>query len=321
MNTVPASSSRSKTTPPENKGDPIRIITIGGVAYHCTLTSHFRRHNQAEHERMKAGAIKLGGIHDYPVLLYTDETLNLENCVLDGEGRLETAAEMGIVPECKHVGQMTTARAKIKAEVYNDARRHEDEEAIAARRQRVAAGKAAGKSPQAIAEEEGVSCATVRRDLEKVETPVQGGPGGHPERVKGKDGKSYPATKPPSKKELEPPADEIEPPVNLNFDETGFPIPQELRDLFANGWMHDEVKRIEKLVQQLRSSTTWLAWLKPQAFADGEAFARGIGDAIPYAVCRKCEGKKCNECNMSGHLPKHRHEHLEYQKGAKPVGK
>ncbi len=84
-------------------------------------------------------------------------------------------------------------------ETVNDHRRHESQaqalSRIEARRERVETARNEGKSIRTIADEEGVAPATVQRDLEE-----SGVPGGTPEQnghtVTGRDGKSYPATKP-----------------------------------------------------------------------------------------------------------------------------
>ena len=111
--------------------------------------------------------------------------------VLDGHHRLEICAELGITdfPHVSRIGM--NEEEKIEHIIaLNSARRHLTlEDMMAARKERIVRVEQAreqGKSLRAIAEEEGVSLAQVRRD-------VTGVPPGTP--VTGKDGKQYPAKK------------------------------------------------------------------------------------------------------------------------------
>lgn len=105
-------------------------------------------------------------------------------------------------------------------------------------------------------------------------------------------------------------------PAGPGLDPTGHEIPPALRDLFAADWLQDEVRRLERLSQMLRGSTSWLTWLKPEAHETVDALIRHVRDAIPFAVCRQCGGsaKGCGACRTSGYIPKYEHENLEAQK-------
>lgn len=177
----------------------MKTICVNGVVYHCPLSARFRRHTDAEREAMRETAAA-GGI-EYAVKLYYDTTLNLPNCILDGEGRAEIALSCGVRLPTVHVGELTTEQAYTRALGMNDARRHEDPEAIRQRRreriERVAEKRREGKSIRTIAEEEEVSKSQIERDLEEAKSTVPPGTV-EPESgtVIGKDGKERPATMP-----------------------------------------------------------------------------------------------------------------------------
>lgn len=99
-------------------------------------------------------------------------------------------------------------------------------------------------------------------------------------------------------------------PAGPGLDPTGHEIPSELRDLFAADWLQDEARRLDRLASLLRSSSSWLNWLKPETHAVAEQLSRLIRDAIPYSVCRACGGKAtgCGSCKCSGYLPKYEHD-------------
>ena len=116
--------------------------------------------------------------------------------ILDGRQRRKAA----IMAECEPAFQWVREPEESWAGIVDDAndkRRHLDEDermAIAAkRRERVAASRVEGDSLRTIAEEEGVSQATVRRDLEEAESQgIPAKPAGG--KVKGKDKKERPAS-------------------------------------------------------------------------------------------------------------------------------
>jgi hypothetical protein len=107
----------------------MKTVTYQGKTYPCPLSPRFRRHDEAERERMDES-----GDIEYPVLLYRDTDLELDNCVMDGEGRLETAARTGAALKFEHRGGLTTDAAYKRAVALNDARRHDDPESIRQRR-------------------------------------------------------------------------------------------------------------------------------------------------------------------------------------------
>lgn len=173
----------------------VTAVEFGGRRFHCPHADLIPRHTGEERGRLDEN----GGFV-YPVLLYRDTTLGLDDCVLDGHGRLGSAARTGAAVEFKHLGDMTTEEARTLAEHLEDDRRHETQDVVRARRERrikrVVELRAEGKSIRAIAGEMGVSTTQVVRDISD-----SGVTGVTPESVTGKDGKEYPASKP----KVEPP--------------------------------------------------------------------------------------------------------------------
>jgi hypothetical protein len=177
----------------------MKTIIFHGVTYTCTLSERFRRHTPDELDRIRESASEAGIC--VAIRVYRDATLNLDNCILDGEGRLSTAAELGLarsrVPFYAEP-PMTTEEAYAKAKTLNDCRRHDDAESISRRRaeriERVVTARSEGKSLRAIAADEDVSPEQVRQDLKAA--TVKGLTVETPARVTGLDGKSRPAARP-----------------------------------------------------------------------------------------------------------------------------
>ena len=88
----------------------MRTITQKGVTYNCPLSEKFRRHFPEELDAMRS-SIRDNGVLN-TIRLYYDTTLNLPNCVLDGEGRLSLAAEVDLDRVPLHdQGRLTTEEA------------------------------------------------------------------------------------------------------------------------------------------------------------------------------------------------------------------
>ena len=170
----------------------VTAVEFGGRRFYCPHADLVPRHTGDERERLDEN----GGFV-YPVLLYRDTTLGLDDCVLDGHGRLGSASRTGAAVEFKHLGDMTTEEARTLAEHLEDDRRHETQDVVRARRERrvrrVAELRAAGMSTRAIAAEVGVSQPQVIADIREA---TDKGLSVEPERVTGLDGKSRPASKP-----------------------------------------------------------------------------------------------------------------------------
>jgi len=136
--------------------------------------------------------LKQFGILDRKITLHDRQ-------VLDGWQLLRACIECDLKPDFQGLPKRVTAEEFVR--VKNDNRRHEANELISKRRERVAKARAEGKSLRTIAVEEGVSAPTVLNDLENL--PVVNPPlttddskPEEPKKVIGTDGKTYSATKP-----------------------------------------------------------------------------------------------------------------------------
>jgi len=148
----------------------------------------------------------------FPIVLY-------EGKILAGRDRYRASQRAGVSPRVVPLAPGEDAKRFVERE--NENRKHFTQEFLAKKREerieRIAQARADGESTRTIAEREGVSQPQVLRDLASGDTPVspetqktQGK--GHVEgaekpkndqKVKGKDGKTYPAKKP--KKVIPPP--------------------------------------------------------------------------------------------------------------------
>lgn len=219
----------------------MKTIEFNGTVYTSPLSDRFRRHSESESAGMRASIAALGV--RVAVRLYHDTTLDIPDCVLDGEGRLGFAAELGLkqVPFF-HEGKLSTEDAYALAKTLNDERRHDDPAEVQKRRaeriERVVVARTEGKSLRAIAEAEDVSAEQVRRDLITAGvTPVTGGAdvSGEspvtpvtpelPKVITGRDGKPYAASKPKPEQDLDP--DDVFEWGDDADNETGEPVERE----------------------------------------------------------------------------------------------
>jgi hypothetical protein len=293
----------------------MRTITYDGTEYRCPFSTSFRRHTATELDAMRESIAAQGVLN--PVRIYYDLDTDDAFCILDGEGRLTVAIELGAAVPFLDMGPLETEAAYAIAKTLNDARRHDDPAAIAARRaeriQRVAQARSEGQSTRAIAEAEGVSQMQVRRDLEESsgetevspdveeppEEPAEEAPKKRTvaETVKGRDGKDYPLTR----KKPSPP-----PPGQSGFvDAAGQEVPKHLRDLFAPLFLVEVIDYLKQQQKVINDAKSWLHWLKPETHPTLAQLIRYLEDAIPHEVCRHCEGQMngCIWCMTSGYHP------------------
>jgi hypothetical protein len=178
----------------------LKTIVYRGITYTCPLSTRFRRHTDDELEAIRSTA-KQYGIRN-AIRIYTDTTADpqghpIDNCVLDGEGRLTIASELNLeFVEMVHEELMTTEEAYELAKVDNDARRQDDPEEIRKRRvERVVESRSKGESLRTIADKENVSVIQIQRDLKTGEKSGKTKEKETPKQVKGKDGREQKAKK------------------------------------------------------------------------------------------------------------------------------
>ena len=140
-----------------------------------------------------------------PVLIWkTGLGVNEKFWLVDGRHRFELCRELDIPFDIK-IFDGAEAEAVALAVSLNDDRRHQTQEQKRARIERIALARREGKSQRAIAESENVSRAQVLRDIELTQVVPPGPPEAEkppprPEKVTGRDGKTYSATKEKKKK-------------------------------------------------------------------------------------------------------------------------
>jgi hypothetical protein len=241
-----------------------------------------------------------------------------EGRVLDGWQLLRGCIEADIKP--KFQGLPEGVDPEVFVAVMNDRRRHEDAETMRkraqARRERVAAARAAGQSTRAIAEQQGVSQTQVQRDLKEATEP--GGsvepPGG---KITGKDGKRRKAStkkkapKPRQKNAPKPRQKDATDATGRLVDSVDCPVPPGLVPVF------NKVKAFREIVNQLTAINQELVALTQspagaclrlqEAQVDLKNLKETVRFDTPYAVCPICKGdartRKANcPCKQRGWL-------------------
>jgi hypothetical protein len=163
------------------------------------LMSGSQTHEMAENMR------KNGYNKHIPIWLF-------EGKILDGRNRYTASKLAGVEPSFLTFEGSWESAEELE-DVLNFHRRHSEEEALRlareARVKRIEARRKAGQSLRSIAEAEDISEKQVRKDLKKT-LAADGGSAAEPEggKVKGKDGKKYPAKPKPPKKKPKPPEPE-----------------------------------------------------------------------------------------------------------------
>lgn len=174
--------------------------------YATPFADLFRELTPAERREL-TDSIRAAGVLS-AVLVYTSPEHGPS--ILDGLNRWAIARELGVPCPVNDLGSMGDQDARELAEQANHCRRHltpADWQAMAAARaervKRVAEKRKEGKSLRTIAEEEGISEKTVRKDIDEA---TADGSAVEPEsgKVMGKDGKERPATQPAKPKPARP---------------------------------------------------------------------------------------------------------------------
>jgi hypothetical protein len=173
------------------------------------LSAEYPDISGAAAEQMREGIRRFGVLNGRKVTVH-------EGMVLDGWQMYQACVAENVQPKFQEVPRGMTPEEFV--EVVNDNRRHETQELalirIAHRRQKVAELRAEGKSTHEIAETVGASQATVVRDLGATDSRES------VDKVKGKDGKFHPATKP----EREPGDDSAEEKAEREAPKNGKPL-------------------------------------------------------------------------------------------------
>jgi ParB/RepB/Spo0J family partition protein len=102
----------------------------------------------------------------------------------------------------------------------------------------------------------------------------------------------------------------------VEVDSLGNVVPENLRDVFADRMLRDQLDMMRIAVPQIKSASFWNPFLELGHATDGLQNAiTALADAIPYAVHDKCDGKGCDDCRGKGWLPKWRYEEVKFQDG------
>lgn len=113
-------------------------------------------------------------------------------------------------------------------------------------------------------------------------------------------------------------------------DANGKPIPERLRDLFGDPWLHKYLAQVDEWLIEM-GNQKWITQLKGKSQPYGAFLRAGdglkhlaealkglellretIAAGVPHTVCRSCEGAKggCEDCRKTGWLPEWREKEL-----------
>lgn len=275
---------------------------------------------------MEADMREAGFDHRFPVIIYQGK-------ILDGRTRYAVAQRTGADPRFMLFnGTQEEAEAFVRR--ANENRRHLDAAWLEQRRQarrtarvgRVAQKRHQGESLPAIAKDEGVSVAQVRRDLGKAAELC---PPGKVEpkdgKVTGKDGKTRPAKKGAGRRKGK--ETEAAPPTVK--DALGTNLPPGLADLFADDAYPDALQKAEAaalaidalapVIDRLRARHARLPYLDfeqlgaahRQAAVQAGVVLEAFRDGQPHAACPACKGAGCADCRTVGYVPEWRLEEMK----------
>lgn len=244
---------------------------------------NFRVLTGAEWEVFKAD-IKENG-QRLPIFLF-------EGMILDGWNRYNACIENKQKPIFETLPKDTNPQFFVRS--VNVYRRHLDK---SERDGTIVAMREAGASTRTIAEETKTPQTTVRRVLKK-----SGEPNGSPEKVKGKDGKSYPVqTEKESQDDLEIP----EPAPELK-DDFGYLIPEKALKAFSTAKDVEKVCReigalVKKVLDMCEAQEPGTRYLRPDVTKElAQQLKQSMIGNIAHAVCPYCDGKGCDTCKSAG---------------------
>jgi ParB-like chromosome segregation protein Spo0J len=99
-------------------------------------------------------------------------------------------------------------------------------------------------------------------------------------------------------------------------DALGTPVPESLRDVFADQMLHDRLDMMRRAVPDIKSAASWNPFLELGHAIDGLQDAiTALKNSIPYAIHGKCDGKGCDGCRGKGWLPEWRYKEEKFQAG------
>jgi hypothetical protein len=215
-----------------------------------------------------------------------------EGKVFDGWQLQRACVETNIKPEYQILELPQGMTPEEFIETANDLRRHETPEQaikrIQTRQERVAAARQQGQSLRTIAAEEEISESQVRRDLEEASGAPhgapddnEGAPPGAPEsngKVRGRDGKTYPASNPAA----------------------AVPgIPDRLKRYFANVDLLQQAarlaERLANIFQEIEQTPAYLKAVEGKKHKQYSTYIRTAGRTIasltPKRPCPDCGGE------------------------------
>ncbi len=266
-------------------------------------------------------SVKKGILHGRKVTLLDDK-------VLDGWQFYRACIDANSKPAFQPLPKGWTPEEYVEA--VNDTRRQESRQTIEARlcrrRQRVAEARQNGESIRAISDAEGVSVATVQRDLENGsgvsgDTPEPLNPKqkthgeNPPATVNGRDGKKYPKKQAKSEKQrtLSEAVDGVvEEDEGQIKDSLGEPVPPGLVTVFeAAATFRGILSQFTEIKSAIKKLSDGRAgqFLHPTDITLAlDNARRSIRFAMPYAICPACNGiaksRKPNcPCKNHGWLP------------------
>ena len=301
--------------------------------------------DEEQNERL-GQSIRETGILE-PIICWKQHKKSGEDVVVDGAHRVQWAnkLELSSVP-VKHVQFASEDEAREYCLTKNLHRRHltpfDLQVARHARLERIKAAREAGMSQPAIAEQENISRAQVRKDIKDAQA-------GTPANVKGRDGKCYPARPEQMcdrckrqgaqancgkcaemrvERKKKPPTPRVKPrPDGQLVDPRNVAVPDKLRTAYSDATLLDAQDLLVAVAEKLRggrlgSALSKLAkhypHLKLDAFLDRLSDVdHGLDELVeivkrgrPWCVCVRCSGERCTNCLMGGLLPKWRADEL-----------
>jgi hypothetical protein len=294
------------------------IQGYGDMEFH-SLCVKYPLMPKAELERIECDMKNNGFDKRFPIILF-------QNKILDGRNRFVASSNANVEPVyVEFEGDESEAeRLVVRA---NEERRHLNQEWMIANRkeriERVANARANGQSIRTIAENEGVSPATVKKDVDSISGVHPRTPDEEP-KVNGKDGKKYSPKKKEKKSGVHPRTPEKE----VAVDNYRNPLPKHCLSTFQDPWIQAAIDSItemernfreERIADGMAKRAKHYPFFNQKDFIDGVGFVQNYLEQLsnhlnqyrPVAVCPSCGGDKCADCRMSGLVYQELYEKLK----------